>query len=208
MRKKVRASISPRQPVDVGRDGDVLLGQVGSPARQWRVCFSLNEPNGFGGIFGDEGSHILDKCLSSQSHNSSRLVVSAKPYKLHHGANASPRLLLISRDCLAAQQSALLSSVPVELDRSVARNEAALRQDAKSFENAHRAGAVIVSAGSREQREEIVHGVLVSAENGQRQREVPHFGLKTSDDGGLGKGVSEELERDVSVERRILDDLK
>lgn len=78
-------------------------------------------------------------------------------YKLHHGANRLPRLLLVPRNSLATQQAPLLSSIPVEFDGSILGCISALSEDTERLEDAHRPGAVIVGTWGGEQREEIVH---------------------------------------------------
>jgi hypothetical protein len=96
----------------------------------------------------------------------------------------------------------------MELDRAVLGDVASLGKNTERLQDAYGARAVIVSAWSREKREAVVHRVLVSAEDGQGRGEVGDFGLKTCNDGWLRERMSKDFKRDVSMERRISDDLE
>lgn len=95
----------------------------------------------------------------------------------------------------------------MEFDGSILGDESALGQDLECLQDAHGAGAVVICTWRGQEREEVIRGILVGANDCQGQGEVADFGFETSDDRGLGEIVGEEFERDMSVERRVLDDL-
>lgn len=128
-------------------------------------------------------------------------------YKFHHGTDSCTRFLLVSCNCLASKQTTLFSRIPVELDWSIQGCETRLSKHAKRLENTDCARTIIIGAGRRQEREQVVHGVLVSADDCEGRRKVLNLGFKASDDGGLWEGVGEELEGDVGVEGGIQDDL-
>lgn len=117
-------------------------------------------------------------------------------------------LLLGPRNSLATQQTTLFGSIPVKLDRAVLGRVAARGENAESLQDADGAGAVVIRSGRREKGEEIVGRILMRAKDGQGLRSIADLWLKARDDGRLGERVSEVLEGDVGVERRILDDLR
>ena len=90
-----------------------------------------------------------------------------------------------------------------EFDRAILGDEAAPGEDAESLKDADGTGAVVVSAGGGQKREQVVGRVLVGAQDGERVGEVAHPGLEACDNGRLREAVREELEADVGVEGRI-----
>ncbi|KAJ0162989.1 hypothetical protein CTA2_3718 [Colletotrichum tanaceti] len=172
------------QLVDARGDVDVLLAQADGPGGQRGVGVGLDEADGLGGVARDKGRHV----------------------ELEHGADGGALLLLVGGDGLAAQQAALLGGVPVELDGPVPGHVAAGGEHAEGLEDADGAGAVVVGARGRQQREQVVGRVLVGADDGQGLGEVADLGLEAGDDGRLRELVGEVLERDVGVQRRRGDD--
>lgn len=95
----------------------------------------------------------------------------------------------------------------MKLDWSIQRHVSALSKDAERFENTDGARAVVICAGGRQKREQVVHGVLMRTEDSQWRGKVDNFGLETSNNRWLRKFVRENVERDVRVKRSGLDNL-
>lgn len=95
----------------------------------------------------------------------------------------------------------------MELDRSVQRHIPALSQDAERLEDADGARAIVVSAGGRQQGEEVVCRVLVGTNDRQRRRGVADLWLEAGDDARLREAVGEVLERNMRMEGRFSNDL-
>lgn len=78
--------------------------------------------------------------------------------------------------------------------------------EARSLEPCAR--AIIICARSRQQREQVVHRVLVRSNDSQWCRKVDNLGLEACNYRRLRKFVRENVERDVGVEGCGLDNLK
>lgn len=82
-----------------------------------------------------------------------RLLDVARHVLLQHGPHVAALALVRGKDGLRAEQAALLGRVPVEFDRvcGVAAHDRVEReQHAQGLKDGHRAAAVIVGAGGRE----------------------------------------------------------
>lgn len=190
------------QLVDSSINVAILLGQAKNPFGQSLVSRSLNDADGLGGILGNECRHILEgvglNTFSFQLRNT---------YEFQHSADGDTGFFLVLGNSLAAKKATFFGSIPVEFDRAVTRDVTAVSEDAEGFHNTGRAGAIIISTRRGQQREEIVHGILMGAEDSDGRRKVGYLGLESSNDGGLWECVREHVEGDVSMERGILDDL-
>ena len=190
------------QLVDSGINIAILLGQAKNPFSQSLVSRSLNDADGLSGILGNESRHILEHV----NHNSFS-VRSSTTYEFQHSTDGDTGFFLVLGNSLAAKQATFLGSIPVELDRTITRDITAVSEDAEGFQDTGSAGAVIISTRRRQQREEIVHGILMGAEDSDRRRIVGDLGLESSNDGRLWECVWEHVKRNVSMEGSILDDL-
>ena len=128
-------------------------------------------------------------------------------HKLYHGPDVLPRLFLISSNGLAAQKSAFLRCIPMELDGAVLWREPVLGEDSKSFQNADCARAIVIGSRCWEQWEEVVHRILVCADDCQRCAEVGDLWFESRNDGWLRECMGEVLEGDVGMERSFLNNL-
>lgn len=95
----------------------------------------------------DDDAHALGLARVQCALNKTRHVL------LQHGLDIAAFLLVCREDGLAAQEPALLRTVPVELDGVlvVAVDDIfGLEDDTEGLENGHSAAAVVVSAGRGE----------------------------------------------------------
>ena len=95
----------------------------------------------------------------------------------------------------------------MKLDWAILGRVTAFSQDSECLQDADSAGAIVVRAWCRQEREQIVCRVLVRPKNGQRVGKVADLRFKARDNGRLRKGMGKIFERDMGAERGVVNDL-